>query len=150
MEYIKLTPTLTNDIKILIDKHSKSEKKVVGLDELIGWYGKGFLTVGQATKIESFYNTFNGSEPDEVKRKNIYDDLHILPFVKNNLKQIKNVNKVKTKVKSLGAVLPTRTVDRMNKPSLASVRPPQDPTAPPQLFEKVNRIIDLINKTSRF
>jgi hypothetical protein len=108
--------------------------------------------MGQATKIESFYNTFNPTNTDEVQRKKNYDYLHILPFVQNNLRQIKNVDKVKNKVKSMGNVLPTRTVDRMNKPSLASVRPPQDPTAPPappQLTENINRIIELINKTNR-
>jgi hypothetical protein len=149
MEFIKITPSLANNIKKIIDKYSKKEKTITGLDELIGWYAKGFLTMGQATKIESFYNTFNPTNTDEVQRKKNYDDLHILPFVQNNLRQIKNVDKVKTKVKSLGAVLPTRTVDRMNKPSLASVRPPQDPTASPQLTENINRIIDLIHKTSR-
>jgi hypothetical protein len=149
MEFIKLTPSLVNKIKKIIDLYSKDEKTIIGLSELIGWYAKGFITVGQCNKIQSFYNTFDSSNPDEVQRKKIYEELHILPFVQNNLRQIKNVDKVKNKVKNIGNVLQTRTVDRLTKPSLASVRPPLDPTALPQLTENINRIKDLINKTSR-
>ncbi|WP_264552991.1 hypothetical protein [Flavobacterium sp. N2038] len=122
---IKLTPALEKQIKIVIDKYSKSSEKKKGYTEILGWYAKGFLTKGQAHKVESFYNNFNPSDQKDREQKEIYDEVNVLPFCQNSLNHIAQTDKMKAKAKSRANVTQKRTVDRLNKSSLESVKPPK-------------------------
>jgi len=122
---IKLTPAIEKQIKIVIDKYSKNNEKKKGYAEILGWFAKGFLTKGQAHKIESFYNNFNPSDQKDREQKEIYDEVNILPFCQNSLKHIAQTDKMKAKAKSRANVTQKRTVDRLSKSSLKSVKPPK-------------------------
>jgi hypothetical protein len=153
-DIIKLTPALSKQIKIVIDKYANSNEKKKGYTEILGWFAKGFLTKGQANKVQSFYNNFNPSEAKDREQKETYDEVNILPFCKNGLNHIAQTDKMKAKAKSRGSVTQKRTVDRLSKSSLESVKPPKVnfelAMYNENMFEsEKKRIIEIINITKQ-
>lgn len=150
-EIIKITPALEKQIKIVIDKYSKNNKKKKGYTEILGWFAKGFLTKGQANKVESFYNNFNPYDQKDKEQKEIYDEVNILMFCQNGLNHIAQTDKFKSKAKSRASIIQKRTVDRMNPLSNAEVKPIKINSTLVSLDEgfeiEKSRIIDIINKT---
>jgi hypothetical protein len=95
------------------------------------------ITKGQMQKIVSFYENYIGNNDDERLKKNIYDEINILPFCKSNLEHLKRVESTKRNIHSYMGT--NRTVDRLTKPSLASIRPSNI-----TINEEVERIIKLM------
>jgi len=150
-DIIKLTPALSKQIKIVIDKYSKNNEKKKGYTEILGWFAKGFLTKGQAHKVESFYNNCNPSDQKDREQKEIYDEVNILPFCQNGLNHIARTDKFKAKARSHTSVIQKRTVDRMNSLSNIGVKPVKIDSTLVSLNESFerekSRILDIINKT---
>ncbi|MFV8390018.1 hypothetical protein [Flavobacterium sp. LB1P71] len=156
METFNLPPTLLRSIKKVIDQYSKNEDKPQAYNEFLGYYAKGIITKGQAHKIKSFYETYSTANTEERAKKNLYDAIHILPYCVSQLTHLQNVVKTTSNLKSVVSITPTRTVDRLTKPSLASVRPSDLDTNPMAINEALKaekdriRIIELIRKISLF
>jgi len=151
---IKLTPELLSQIKKVIDQHAHAETKPKAYNEFLGYYGKGYMTKGQASKIQSFYNNYTATataSPEDQEKKRMYDTVNIKPFVINNLRQIKNVktatNNAHKHTGSKGSQT-GRSVQRLLKPSLANVKPTPPPTTQdlkPTLHEEIQRFNMLSN-----
>jgi len=149
---IKLSTELLNQIKKVIDQYAHAETKPKAYNEFLGYYGKGYMTKGQASKIQSFYKNYTATaSPEDQEKKRMYDTVNIKPFVINNLRQIKNVktatNNAHKHTGSKGSQT-GRSVQRLLKPSMASVRPTPPPTTQdlkPTLHEEIQRFNMLSN-----
>lgn len=150
-EEIKLSTELLSRIKKVIDQHAHAEKKPKAYNEFLGYYGKGYMTKGQASKIQSFYKNYTATTtPEDAEKKRMYDSVNLLPWVNNQLTHLKNVKKTLTNIhKHTGTGSQTgRSVDRLSKVSKASITPSKPPTTAeikPTLNEELNRFQQLTN-----
>lgn len=142
----KLTPTLLQSIKKIIDRESKkTTNQNTGLSEMLGYYGKEFITKGQAQKIVSFYDNPKLNDENYNDKKRLYDEINILPFVKNSLAHQKRLDDTKTK--TFSSPMNARTVDRLGiSKTMASVRPPKPDQLSEQIAYERYKIIDLIRR----
>ena len=123
MELINISQQILSNIKKIIDRDVKNDKKAVGFSQLTQWYATGKMTKGQMQKIISFYDNYSTGDAKDLERKKIYDELHILPWCKNQIEHLKRIDATHRKVRQYTGT--NRTVDRLIKPSSASVRPPK-------------------------
>jgi hypothetical protein len=121
MELINISQQILSNIKKIIDRDVNNDKKAVGFSQLTQWYATGKMTKGQMQKIISFYDNYSTGDAKDLERKNIYDELHLLPWCKSQTDHLKRVQKTLRKVYQYTGT--NRTVDRLIKPSSASVRP---------------------------
>jgi hypothetical protein len=126
MSEIKLTDELLKKIKKEIDQNTNKDKKAVGFSQLTVWYATQHISKSQLQQVITFYNHYDNNDPKDRERKQLYDRLVILPFAKNQIEHIKRIEA--TKHKTVQHTRTNRTVDRLTKPSLANVKPPQAPT----------------------
>lgn len=151
MNDIRLNQELLTKIKKVIDKHAHDEQKPEAYNEFMGYYSKGFMTKGQASKIQSFYNNYTPtSQPKDKEKKRMYDSINLLPWVNNQLTHLKNTLNTSTQIKKhIGKGSQTgRTVDRMTTISKANIEPPQPPNNDElysMLREEIQRFQRIVN-----
>ncbi|CAA9195056.1 hypothetical protein [Flavobacterium collinsii] len=143
----KLTSTLLQSIKKIIERESKkTTNQNTGLNEMLGYYGKEFITKGQAQKVVSFYDNPKNDENYNDKKK-LYDEINMLTFVKNSLAHQKRVDD--TKIKTFHAPMSSRSVDRLSiSKTMADVRPPRPDQISEQIAHERYKIIDLMQRIS--
>lgn len=150
-EEIKLSTELLSRIKKVIEQHAHAQKKPKAYNEFLGYYGKGYMTKGQASKIQSFYKNYTATAtPEDAEKKRMYDSVNLLPFVDAQLKHMKNLKQTMTNIhKHTGTGKQTgRSVDRLTKVSKASITPPKPTTTAeikPTLHEEIQRFNLLTN-----
>jgi hypothetical protein len=150
-EEIKLSNELLSKLKKIIDQHAHAEKKPKAYNEFLGYYGKGYMTKGQASKIQSFYKNYTTTAtPEDAEKKRMYDSVNLLPFVDAQLKHMKNLKQTMTNIhKHTGTGTQTgRSVDRLTKVSKANITPPTPPKPSeikPTLHEEIQRFNMLTN-----
>ncbi len=137
MDNIKINNQILNNIKKIVDREINNDKKNIGFSQLTNWLATEHITKGQMQKIISFYENYKGGDEDERIKKKIYDEINILPFCKNNVEHLKRLDKTKRNVH--GYTSTNRSVDRMNKPSIVSIRPSKI-----GINEEIGRIIKII------
>ena len=122
MEQTNISQQILSNMHKVIDREVNNDKKAIGYSQLTNWVATGKMSKGQMQKIVSFYDNFSTSDEKDIARKKLYDELHILPWAKS---QIDHKNRVAATIRQshqdTGGT--NRTVDRLTKPSSASVRP---------------------------
>lgn len=149
MEQINISQQILSNMKKVIDRDVNKDKKSIGYSQLTNWVATGKMSKGQMQKIVSFYDNHSTSDEKDIERKRVYDELHILPWVKS---QIDHKNRVAATTRQAhqdtGGT--NRTVDRLIKPSSASVRPPKADILSMEdmlkLKEEVDRIKDIMTR----
>jgi hypothetical protein len=149
MELIKISDELLKKIKNIIDREQLKDKKNVGFSQLSQWYATQKMSLSQAQQIISFYNHYSDNKSDnKEEKKRIYDELKLLPWCQNQIRQFKNITASKRKAKKTYTT--NRTIDRMNTINTASVKPTPPPTTD-ELKEglkmKTYRVTYTANKT---
>lgn len=153
MEKIQIPNTVLSKLEAIIEKEESTTPKPKGYSEVVRYLGLEYMTVGQARKLKTFYDNYAPSDPEQREKHKMYGANLLRNFVTNELNSLANKKRISNKVRRM-VDYPTgtshsnqtgRTVDRITKPSLASVRPPEVKSdSNTQLTEEIKRIREII------
>ena len=147
-DLIRIPTSILDDLKKHLEEFILDDKKPAGYDEALRYFALQRATTSQLAKLNSFANHFESSSPEQIEKHKILDKMVI--FAKNWVTQDKRKKELSNKVRNdsdhpTGANTKNQTgreVDRLSKPSLASLKPTKVNEA--ELLKECERIIKLI------
>lgn len=154
MEKIQIPNTVLSKLQSIVNKEEATSPKPKGYSEVVRYLGLKYMSIGQARKLKTFFDNYTPSDAEEKEKYDMYGGNVLRNFVNNQLKSIETANRISNKVRRM-TDHPTgtknnnqtgRTVDRLTKPSIASIKPPDlSNFNQTQLTEEIKRILQLMS-----
>ncbi len=149
-DLIRIPTSILDELKKHLEKFILDDKKPAGYDEALRYVALQRATTSQLAKLNSFANHFESTSPEHIEKHKILDKM--VTFAKNWVAQDKRKKELSNKVRNdsdhpTGANTKNQTgrkVDRLTKPSMASLKPAEVNEGEVQIY--CARIIEIINK----
>ncbi len=147
-DLIRIPTSILDELKKQLEKFILDDKKPAGYDEALRYVALQRATTSQLAKLNSFANHFESTSPGHIEKHKILDKM--VTFAKNWVAQDKRKKELSNKVRNdsnhpTGANTKNQTgreVDRLSKPSLASLKPTKVNEA--ELLKECERIMCII------
>jgi predicted RecB family endonuclease len=149
-DLIRIPTSILDELKKHLEEFILDDKKPAGYDEALRYVALQRATTSQLAKLNSFSNHFESSSPEHLEKHKILDKM--VTFAKNWVAQDKRKKELSNRVRNnsdhpTGATTKNQTgrkVDRLTKPSMASLKPAEVNEEEVQIY--CARIIEIINK----